>query len=533
MTQIIDPMKFKDLVWPDVVFTKYQQQIIYSVMENDETVVPAGNMLGKDFVAAFCILWFFESRHPCKIITTSVKDMHLDVLWGEIAKFVRIAKHPLEASQGGNLVINTQEIRKVVNGELHKDSYIKRMVASEKSKQSFQGHHVTPDPGQPIDDLPRNLFVGDEASGLPEMYYDMTRPWAKRTLLFGNPWPCENFFKHAVLGKPGTKDSGGDIPSTDGSRFYRKVIKVTADDSDNVRFGKAMIKRHGEQILTRRGFLASTTIVPGILTFAEYLKRRKLWHPMEQCVSLDADWWEGAEEKLFPPDWMNRANEIARKGFSHLAAITTMGVDPAEGGDDTAWCVMNPYGILHLEAFKTQDTSKIVNTTLGLMQRFNVSPENVAFDRGGGGKQHADVMRSRGYPVTTVGFGESVTPELRRGMTPLERRRLENETKYVYLNRRAQMYSMLSERLNPENEVGFGIPAEYSELRRQLVPLPKQYDKEGRLFLPPKNKKSATSVEVTIRDLLGCSPDEADAAVLAAYRLEVRGRMFVRAGGIG
>jgi hypothetical protein len=433
----------------------------------------------------------------------------------------------------------------MIDGRPAKDTYIVRQVTDPNKPEKFQGHHCTPDPGQPIDGIPRSLFCGDEGSGLPDRYYEMADTWADRKFIFGNTHPCENFFKHAILGKPGTPDIGGDILAPDGSHYDRKVIKVPANLSPNVRYAEALIKKHGEAITKEPGFAEKTTIVPGIITYGKYQKRRRLWSKQKQCVSLGADWWQGSGDFLFPPDWMNRANEIARKGFSRLAAITTMGVDPAEGGDNTAWCVMNPYGILYLEAYKTQDTSKIVNTTLGLMQRFNVDPENVAFDRGGGGKQHADVMRARGYPVTTVGFGESVTPELRRGMTPLERRRLENETKYVYLNRRAQMYSMLSERLNPNYEEnakgervatnlpGFGIPAEYSELRRQLVPLPKVYDKEGRLYLPPKNKKSATSTEVTIRDLLGCSPDEADAAVLAAYRLEVRGRTFVRAGGVG
>jgi hypothetical protein len=86
------------------------------------------------------------------------------------------------------------------------------------------------------------------------------------------------------------------------------------------------------------------------------------------------------------------------------------------------------------------------------------------------------------------------------------------------------MYGMLHLLLNPRGAViegrqfkAFGIPREYGELRRQLEPLSLDYDKEGRLVLPPKNKPSAESTVVCLQELLGCSPDEADSTVLAVF----------------
>ena len=237
---MVDPIALKNLLWPDVVFYREQTEIIYSVWNNKETVVTAGNLLGKDFVAGFIVLAYFLSRHPCRIVTTSVKEEHLDVLWGEIEKFIRIAKYPLLASEGGPLLINADGLRKIVGGVIHKDSYAKRMVASNKTLQSFQGHHVTPDPGQPIDNVPRNLYVADEASGVPDAYYTMSITWATRILQFGNPWPCENSFRHAVTGCPGTDDVGGDIQREDGS-YIRRVISIKAVHSPNVRLGLAEI----------------------------------------------------------------------------------------------------------------------------------------------------------------------------------------------------------------------------------------------------------------------------------------------------
>ena len=39
------------------------------------------------------------------------------------------------------------------------------------------------------------------------------------------------------------------------------------------------------------------------------------------------------------------------------------------------------------------------------------------------------------------------------------------------------------------------------------------------MYLPPKDKRSENSNETTLKEMLGCSPDEADAFVLAVYRL--------------
>ena len=42
----VDPIAFQKLLWPQVTFYDKQREIIYSVEDNDETYVPAGNMLG-------------------------------------------------------------------------------------------------------------------------------------------------------------------------------------------------------------------------------------------------------------------------------------------------------------------------------------------------------------------------------------------------------------------------------------------------------------------------------------------------------
>jgi hypothetical protein len=182
------------VLWPNVTFYAKQKEIFESVEENDETVVPAGNTLGKDFVAGAIVLAFFLTRHPCRIVTTSVKDDHLRVLWGEIGNRIQSSFKPLTVSKGGPIIQLHRELRKVVSGSECPLSYVRGMVAAEGA--AMQGHYVAD-----VDDgIPRTLFVVDEASGVPDAYYDMASSWANRILIIGNPLPCNNFFFRAVEG---------------------------------------------------------------------------------------------------------------------------------------------------------------------------------------------------------------------------------------------------------------------------------------------------------------------------------------------
>jgi hypothetical protein len=51
-----------------------------------------------------------------------------------------------------------------------------------------------------------------------------------------------------------------------------------------------------------------------------------------------------------------------------------------------------------------------------------------------------------------------------------------------------------------------------------------QYDGEGVIWLPPKNKPDPTSNKESLVDIIGHSPDEADSLVLAYHQLKWAGR---------
>jgi hypothetical protein len=304
-------------------------------------------------------------------------------------------------------------------------------------------------------------------------------------------------------------------------RYYRKIIRITGDDSPNVRYAKAELEQGREP--------SNRVIIPGVLPWADFCKRRATWDEVKQCIGLDAQFYEGAEVLLYPPTWLDRANRIAEKlnNERRVRQVYCVGCDPGEGVANTAWAGVDRYGLLELISFKTPDTSIIEDQSISLIKKHNLNHDNMIFDRGGGGKQIADGLRRKGYNVRTVAFGEAILVEPKRGMRMFEEKVDTKEDRTSYKNARAEMYGDLRYVLDPEGGYndgeGFGIPARYTELRRQLAPLPLLYGPEGVIQLPPKNRRpevnANNSKTITIVDILGCSPDESDALVLAVRGL--------------
>lgn len=192
--RLIDPDEvflIKELYWPWVQFYDKQVEMIESTFTNVETYVTAGNKLGKDFVTAFIVLSAFmictAREWTCRIVTTSVKEKHLKVLWGEIGRFIATSARPLTVDKGGMLVVNFQEMRKVDESQAKNPlSYAVGQVA-EGEMEGLAGHHAQ-----------FTLAVGDESSGLSDKAYDKFQGWAKHMLFFGNPNACENFWKKNI-----------------------------------------------------------------------------------------------------------------------------------------------------------------------------------------------------------------------------------------------------------------------------------------------------------------------------------------------
>jgi hypothetical protein len=508
-----DPLKFKALCWPEVIFYEEQVEIIKSVAENDETYVPAGNKLGKDFVAGFIALWWFCSRTPVKVVTTSAGQNQMKaVLWGEIRRFINTSRYKLP------IQVNDLLLRQEGTKGIDPISYMLGITTN--VEENLLGHHL-------MSDKPRTLIIFDEASSIEDKFYEASDTWAHRKLIIGNPLPCTNFFFKGVKAGDLLRD-----PEKPSKGYYRKIIKIKADASPNVKLGFAE-KALGKEPSNRN-------IIPGVIDYNLYMKRRQLWDPIRQTIGLDAEFYEGAEVRLYPEAWLSASIDFAKTlDRGRVSTLRTMGIDVGEGSADTVWCIGDMKGIIAMYSEKSVDTSLIPNKTIAYMLRHNIQPYNVIFDRGGGGKQHTDLLRSKGYAVRSVGFGETVTdPRMMRRMVTSKDKMHNQEQRYVYKNRRAEMYGMLRNLIMPKLEheqqiTEYGIPGEYTTLLEQLRPIPLLYDGEGRMYLPPKDKPTPDYKGITMIDIVGCSPDHADAAVLMAYGLFTHHKPMVAGGAIG
>lgn len=304
--------------------------------------------------------------------------------------------------------------------------------------------------------------------------------------------------------------------------YHRKVIRITAEDSPNVKRGLAQIEA-GIRPDGKR-------VIAGVLSWDEYRHRLATWDEQRKTVGLWAQFYEGKEVRLWTPGALQKSIEAARKLDPNRRA-TGIGIDTAEGGDKTTMCAGDDKGVLELVSKKTPNTDVICGEAIAFGVKWGVDPKRWLFDAGGGGKQHADRLRGMGFNVDTVAFGGRPTLELKRAMHLMPERKDVKEDQYVYLNMRAEMYHGLALAVEGNNDGVFAIPCEGDaliELHRQMSLVPKvvgnwsMWDAEGRIRMLPKQRTSKkmtgdendTSDEITLTEIIGHSPDELDAAVL-------------------
>lgn len=306
------------------------------------------------------------------------------------------------------------------------------------------------------------------------------------------------------------------------TKYLRKCFRVCAVDSPNVIAGETLRRKHPDWPDERVDAEAYKVGLPGLIGWQEWKDRLRTLDPQRIAVSLNALWYKGSEVKLFPEDWLKRAADFAAV-MGHQAA-EALGCDPGEGAADTCWTVIGRKGLIELLREKSEDTSAIVNKTLGLMKRWNLRPEQVMFDAGGGGRQHADRLRAQGFAVRVVGFGEAVSiqePRRKGVWQPYAEKVEKREDRQFLKNRRAEMYWDLAQTNVPPSS--FGIPWACGELHRQLSCFPRCYDEEGKFFVPPKGDPILSREErlkkgkPTLIDLVGCSPDHADSLAVAHH----------------
>lgn len=145
--------------------------------------VDSGNSLGKSFISAVAVNWWYDSFDPGVILTTAPSYKHVvDVLWSEI-RILRsraLMKLPMDF-----IGPRAPEMRS-------SEEHTATGLTADKG-ENFKGRH-----------RPRMLFVFDEDEALPQLYYDTTRTMFKPNE--GHAW--------LSIGNPSTTSSPAYMEST-------------------------------------------------------------------------------------------------------------------------------------------------------------------------------------------------------------------------------------------------------------------------------------------------------------------------------
>lgn len=517
-----DPIKFVDTFWPlrECPIAPYQAGILRSVAKNTETWVHSAHEMGKSYTASLAALWWFCTR-PSKIIIISASESQLrTAIWGDINKLLRTATYQGKPFDFG-LVKRDLKLLYPSDSQIADPEHF-LWLRPVKEGESIHGAHMPLlQSKQHSGEVGTVFWIFEEGSSIPKVFFEIAATSRHSMLVVGNPTNDDS--EYAKICKAGNKKH----PLIPG-KLFRNVIWISGDDSPNVQVGKKWKALGKSGPPPKVGLDGTPIFIPGILSYPTYLERLDTYSDFDKKTRLFGKFPEEAGHKLFPGAWLQTAQElndllVARIKLrgKPIGKPFALGVDSSEGGGDkTAFVVWGRFGIVYVLSKETPKTTEIQGTTLALMRKFGIKPWYVAFDSGGGGKQHADALRDKGYEdITDVDFGS----------------RADDPKKYM--NKRAELYGELREAMKPTSRLArmlktgparwgneklycASIPSDNAVLKEDLSVLPLLRDSEGRLRILPKERargKTSQRAEKTLRELLGRSPDQGDAAALAHF----------------
>lgn len=146
--------------------------------------VRSGHGVGKTAFEAWTVLWFMCTHYPCKIPCTAPTSHQLsDVLWAEIAKWLRILRDRLPDL--GNELEWKSEVVELKAAP--KESFAVARTSRPEQPEALQGFHSE-----------NILFILDEASGIPEPVFEVAQGALSSegayVLMCANPTRMEGYF---------------------------------------------------------------------------------------------------------------------------------------------------------------------------------------------------------------------------------------------------------------------------------------------------------------------------------------------------
>lgn len=309
-------------------------------------------------------------------------------------------------------------------------------------------------------------------------------PWIDRTYRGTRAMPGELRWFASVDGKE--REVASSEPFIEGTN---------PDGSD--RTVKPVSRTFIPALLKDNPILAATDYGDRLNNFPEPLRSQLLYGDFDAGVA-DDDW------QVIPTAWIDAAFERYRKGTRPDVPMSALGLDVARGGKDSTtfaprydhWFdpVIKFPGLATPDGFAiARDVAMLERAddgTFGPRHHFDDSTE-IHIDIVGVGSSPADILANVGYNVVPINGGAGSSARDRTG-------------RFGFVNKRSEIYWKLREALDPENGDNLAI-APSDELRTQLA---------AHRWKPQSGNIKVLSKD-EVKELIGHSPDEADATVYA------------------
>lgn len=444
----------------EVVLTPTQQQIARLLLVPPcRVLVPSGHNVGKSFLAACMVCWWYDTRDPGVCLTTAPTDRQVrDILWKEVRKLRARAR--LSGLAGP----------KICRLESAPDHFAHGFTARDGA--SFQGQHEA-----------EVFVVFDEAEGVAPVF------WESSETMLGNNGPM------LCIYNPTTQDSQASVEERSGAWH---LLRMSTIDHPNV-IAEAAGEAPPFPAAIRLGRLEEMLrkwcqpVAPGDERPGDVTLQGKTYRPgpvaQARLLGLRPD-------LAFDQVWSIAVFELALNRALPLCGPLQIGCDVARfGDDDTAFHVRRGGVSLHHERFngistdRTEERCKQLACDFASKHGFDARKVAIAVDDCGVGGGVTDHLAADGWNV--VGVNAAIgTPESQD-----------------WPNLRSALWFGLADEAAAGN-VSFSLLAREvtEDLRRELTAPKYSMDIRGRRCVEPKLKT---------KERIGRSPDNADACLLA------------------
>lgn len=522
---------FVNLQWPAAELDDWQWDIIESLFDPTiRRVFVKGNTgCGKGAAAGIACCIYYHIWNDAKIIITrdSMK-MAEKIAFGEVDKWWR----QMSFKPPGKLLVTG-----VYDNKQHSIT-----LANPQHIEGFRGAHSS-----------HVLFWFDEATAPNlEDKYKLANTQAKKILALSNPSTLAGAFRDAFpIDDPDKTqtiiDQYGKTRCITISGWECTNVKAKCLEQPVAPLGGLKIAGtfylHGAPIL-KEHFDQCQPIIPGQTCYDEFLSLLNDSDPLIRNVyALGKFPDQDPGKQIILPSWLsepiklwNRWNQLWRRAdegdhklalkiLDQMLPVEGFGLDVAASryGDSSVLAVGGRHGIRAIHECQFSDTQQTMYWVLETARSYGIDLKQgtipIAIDWGGGyGNAVGDPLKKMNVHVIEVHGNATSDLDSKK-----------------YANKRAELYGEAGRRLDPAGDfrmIPFGLPDD-ERLRAELVAPAKIYaghDGE-KYYITPKGRRGSDEnyMGKTIRELLGRSPDRADAVVycLCALRDQQRRHLIV------